>query len=205
MHREILSKQQLDLLPLISAFSDQYYLVGGTAIALHIGHRHSIDYDLFTEGEIKRKQIKNVIDKKGFHPDRIIYEAYDQMHIIITGVKLTFFQYPFKINAEHNFESIINIPDLIDLAAMKVYALGGRAKWKDYVDLFFILKDHFSLKEVSSRAKELYGEYYNEKLFKEQLCWFEDIDYTETVTFADDQPTEEDIKLFLTEKATTAF
>ena len=48
MHREILTKEQVDLLPLINKFSEDFGLVGGTAIALHIGHRESIDLDLFT-------------------------------------------------------------------------------------------------------------------------------------------------------------
>ena len=43
-----------------------------------------------------------------------------------------------------NFEDIINIPDLPTLAAMKTYALGRRGKWKDYVDLYFIIKDFFN-------------------------------------------------------------
>ena len=48
MHDNILTNEQRNLLPLIKAFSKDYYLVGGTAIALHIGHRRSIDFDLFT-------------------------------------------------------------------------------------------------------------------------------------------------------------
>ena len=46
MHKEILTKEQLELLPTIKFFSKDFGLVGGTAIALHIGHRHSIDFDL---------------------------------------------------------------------------------------------------------------------------------------------------------------
>jgi hypothetical protein len=54
MHREILSKGQLALLPLIKLFSKEFYLAGGTAVALHIGHRRSIDFDLFTDKNIIR-------------------------------------------------------------------------------------------------------------------------------------------------------
>jgi hypothetical protein len=205
MHKEVLSEQQIKLLPLISEFSRQYYLVGGTAVALHIGHRQSIDFDLFTEKQIKRKQIKNIIESKGWQPEQIVYEAYDQIHLIITGIRITFFQYPYAMKAELDFENIIKIPELIDLAAMKAYALGGRAKWKDYVDLYFILKEFLSFKEISEKAKEIYKGFYNEKLFKEQLSWFKDIDYSESVTFVREKPEEEEIKRFLTDIATTAF
>jgi len=47
MHKEILDNNQLSLLDLVKSFRREFYLVGGTAIALHIGHRRSIDFDLF--------------------------------------------------------------------------------------------------------------------------------------------------------------
>jgi len=47
MHKEILSGNQMALLPFVQKFIKEYYLAGGTAIALHIGHRRSIDFDLF--------------------------------------------------------------------------------------------------------------------------------------------------------------
>ena len=55
MHDEVLTKEQKDILPLIAEFKKEFYLVGGTAIALQIGHRYSIDFDLFSFKEIKRK------------------------------------------------------------------------------------------------------------------------------------------------------
>jgi len=205
MHREILTKNQLELLPLISNFSKQYYMVGGTAIALHVGHRYSIDLDLFTESKIKRIQIKNILEKNGYKPQQVIYEAYDQMHLIVNGVKITFFQYPYKVTAKCNFDNVINIPELIDLAAMKAYALGGRAKWKDYVDMYFILKDYFSLRQVVDKAIEIFNIYFNEKLFREQLSYFNDVDYTESVTYLDKEVLDKDIKQFLIKAATTEF
>jgi Nucleotidyl transferase AbiEii toxin, Type IV TA system len=62
MHRNILTAKQVKLLPLLREFFQDYYLVGGTAIALYLGHRHSIDFDLFTSGRIKKLSIKKVID-----------------------------------------------------------------------------------------------------------------------------------------------
>ncbi len=64
MFKEILTQEQIELLPFIKKFAKDYYLVGGTAIALHIGHRRSIDFDLFTQHNIKRKQIKNIIERE---------------------------------------------------------------------------------------------------------------------------------------------
>lgn len=156
MFKEILTKEQVELLPLIKKFSKEHYMVGGTAIALHIGHRRSIDFDLFTEQTIKRKQIKNIIENSGYPVTDILWEASDQMHIVINGVKITFFQYTHTIPATIGFERIIAMPSLLDLAVMKATALGGRAKWKDYVDLYFILKKYFSYNDVVKRTKELF-------------------------------------------------
>ena len=203
MHEEILHEKQVELLPLITQFTKQYYLVGGTAIALYIGHRHSIDFDLFTENKIQRRKIKNIIIKCGWEPDNIIYEAFDQMHLIVNNVKITFFLFPHKIDSKHNFNNIIKLPELIDLAAMKAYALGGRAKWKDYIDVYFLLKEYFSFSDIAKRAKQIYGSFFNEKLFKEQLSYFIDVDYSEEIEFMPGYETDDDeIKQFLTEIAT---
>ena len=126
MHTEILSEKQKNLLSLISAFSKEYYLVGGTAIALYLGHRTSIDFDLFTNKNIKRNSIKNRFEKEQINYT-VIHEAFDQFHLLINGVKLTFFNFPFIIEHKHWFSEYIKMPSLIDLAAMKAFALGGRA------------------------------------------------------------------------------
>ena len=98
-----------------------------------------------------------------------------------------------------------NQPDLLTLSAMKAFALGGRAKWKDYVDLFFLLRDHFSLQQISEHAKGIFGAFFNEKLFREQLCYFQDIDYSEEVDFVAPAFSSDEMKQFLTEAATTPF
>ena len=89
--------------------------------------------------------------------DGILYEAYDQLHLSVGGVKMTFFQYPHSVARLQAFEDVVSVPSLLDLAAMKAHALGGRAKWKDYVDLYFLLKTSFGFNEISSRAKAIFG------------------------------------------------
>ncbi|MBA3016814.1 MAG: nucleotidyl transferase AbiEii/AbiGii toxin family protein [Proteobacteria bacterium] len=205
MHNNILTDKQRKLLPLIKAFSKDYYLVGGTAIALHIGHRRSIDFDLFTGDDIKRRSIRNQIEKDGFAIESVLYEAFDQLHVIVNSVKITFFNFPYEVVHPIDFEGIIRIPALLDLAAMKTYALGGRAKWKDYVDLYFVLKDYHDLKKISSRAAEIFGNSFNAKLFREQLCYFDDIDYSEKVDYVGEEIEENKIKEFLSDIATMRF
>ena len=107
MHTEILSEEQKKLLPLIKLFKKDYYLVGGTAIALHIGHRRSIDFDLFTKKKIQHSRIKKIISGSSPDTPHFLYESDDQIHVKINDVKITFFHFPFNIPASVNFNSII--------------------------------------------------------------------------------------------------
>jgi Nucleotidyl transferase AbiEii toxin, Type IV TA system len=201
MYKQILSEEQLELLPLIYEFSRQYILVGGTAIGLQIGHRQSIDFDLFSFKLIKPQSIKNRLKSQDIHYE-IIHQEYDQLHLLVNSVKLTFFTFPYKIDASESFEDIIKMPSLIDLGAMKALALGGRAKWKDYVDMYFLFKDHFSLQEIEKRANELFNEAFNIKLFRQQLVYFKDIDYSEKVFYLNNEPSKSGIEKFLIDIAT---
>ena len=199
MHDEILNADQLKLLPLMAQFRREYYLVGGTAIALHIGHRRSVDFDLFKMSAINHKKNVDKIVAAGFAP-QITRRVAEQMNLLVNGVKLTFFQYPFPVVPEDGFGKVFRMPSLISLAAMKAYAMGRRSKWKDYVDLYFLLTKHFTLEEVSAKATELFGEFFSEKLFRAQLSYFDDIDYTEQVDYlVQDPPTEKEIKSTLTD------
>lgn len=200
MHKEILSEKQQELLPLIRQFSREYYLAGGTALALHIGHRRSIDYDLFKFSSVNHK--KNIDKITGSRlPYEVTWREAGQMNVTLGEVKLTFLEYPFQIAAARKFENIIRVPKLIDLAAMKAYALGRRSKWKDYVDIYFILKNYFSISQISARSSEIFDQLFSEKLFRAQLNYFDDIDYSEQIEYVDAPVPEDEIRSWLTEIA----
>jgi hypothetical protein len=205
MHRNILKKEQVELLPLIKIFKKDFYLAGGTAIALHIGHRYSLDFDLFTSGDIKRKGLKMLMARHNYTVQQILFEDPIQLHCIVNGVKLTFFQFPYPITPSVEFEKTIKMPDLLTLAAMKAFALGGRGKWKDYVDLYYIFRDHYVFEQVTEKAGSLFGDAFNQKLFKQQLAYFDDISFEEEVEYVSDSVSENEIKNYLTEIALTQF
>lgn len=182
MHKEILTPAQTRLLPLLRQFSKDFYLVGGTAIALHIGHRQSIDFDLFTAKEFDNAKVKRAISKEA-KINQIMRDEKGQYTILIGEVHMTFFQYPFDISARHWLDRIVKMPDVLTLAAMKAYALGRRAKWKDYVDLYFVMKKYHSIAAIAEKASAIFGREFNEKLFREQISYFDDINYSEEVTY----------------------
>lgn len=194
MHSEILSKEQVELLPWIRQFRREFYLVGGTAIAFYLGHRRSVDFDMFKIGNLNHKKNLERIRATGFEYE-VTRRVTEQMNCIINNVKVTFFQYPFEITAKQDVEGVFRVPALLDLAAMKAYALGRRSKWKDYVDLYFLLKNHFDISQISKRASGIFGELFSEKMFRVQLSYFADVDYTEQVDYMiENPPTNEQIQ-----------
>ena len=202
MHSEILNDKQTELLPLMAQFRREYYLVGGTAIALYIGHRRSIDFDLFKPSAINHKRNLDKIASSQF-THAVTRRVSEQMNLVVNDVKVTFFQYPFPIEPTAKFMDFFRMPSLLQLASMKAYALGRRSKWKDYVDLYFLLREYFTIADISSAATQIFGELYSEKMFRTQLCYYDDIDYTESIDWLiPNPPTEAEIKQALTEFAT---
>ena len=200
LHTNIFSEEQKELLPFIQSFEKEYYLVGGTAIALHIGHRESIDFDMFKLGNVSKNKIVKRIEAFGL-TYKLIFANAESFHIMIQGVKITFFQYPFKIPVKKTTLGI-KMPNLLHLAAMKAYALGRRAKWKDYLDLYVILKDFHDLENITKTAESIFKNMFSAKLFIQQLCYFKDIDYSEEVAFTSESINEDEIKRFLIDIAT---
>ena len=101
--------------------------------------------------------------------------------IFIQGVKITFYHFPFIIDYSERLAGYFKLPNLLTLAAMKAYALGQRAKWKDYVDLYYILKQFHSLNQIVEKTHQIFGSEFNEKIFRVQLAYFKDIDYSEKI------------------------
>jgi len=182
MHKEILTKEQSDLLPFVRAFNKDFRLVGGTAIALHIGHRRSIDFDLFSDKPFKNSDIRRKISQS-MPIEHLIVNHTGELTFLIKGVKFTFYQYRFILEYGEKFDDVIAMPDLLTLAAMKAHALGGRAKWKDYVDLYFIMTRFYNLAQIVEKANGLFKDDFNEKLFRTQLGYFDDVNYAEKVEY----------------------
>ena len=181
MNKQVLNNDQKLLLPFIKSFCPSYYLVGGTAIALHLGHRRSIDFDLFTDSTFDPMVIRNsIIKSKSI--DYTFSQGVGELTVLINKVKMTFFHYPFIIKRDMLFEQIIALPDLITLGAMKAFALGRRAKWKDYVDLYLIFQK-YSFQEIIDKTNSIFKAEFNEKLFRTQLSYFNDIDYSEEIEY----------------------
>ena len=134
MQTEILTGKQNELIPYLKSFKRKFYLVGGTAIALHLGHRRSIDFDLFCKTDVNKKDIRKKLERFPFKIVKLSEDT-DQIHFIINDIKITFFNYPYEIEHPLRLGQYFSLPKLLSLSSMKAYALSRRAKWKDYVNL----------------------------------------------------------------------
>ena len=156
---------------------------------------------MFKPTELNHKRNLDRIVASGFEY-QVTRRVFEQMNLIVGDVKLTFFQYPFPVVSEDKFGNVFRMPSLISLAAMKAYALGRRSKWKDYVDLYFLLTRCFRLHEVADKAIQVFGDLFSEKLFRAQLSYFNDVDYTEKVEYlVETPPSDDEIKATLTQLA----
>ena len=182
MPKEILSPEQVQLLPFLKTVSKNFGLVGGTAVALHLGHRRSIDFDLFSHKPFDNNAVKRIVTRVAEITKTFVRHS-GEYTFMCGEVKVTFYHYPYTIEYTESLDHIIKIPDLLTLAAMKAFALGKRAKWKDYVDLYFIMRDAHPLSEIVCKSAEVFGNEFNEKLFRVQLSYFSDINYNERVEF----------------------
>ncbi|MCL1909388.1 MAG: hypothetical protein FWG05_00460, partial [Kiritimatiellaeota bacterium] len=85
---------------------------------------------------------------------------------------------------------------------MKAFALGRRSKWKNYTDLYFLLRDHFKLSEIIGKAELIFRDEFSAKLFRSQLSYHADIDYSEKVDYMPGYEIPDgEVRAFLTDKA----
>lgn len=156
LHYEILDKSRRSLLPRLAGFKDNFYLAGGTALALQLGHRDSIDFDFFTsetfDSELVYQQIEALCGEQSIEKTQ---QVLNTLSVIIGGrIKLSFFKLPYRtvlpfIETEH-----LNILQAKEIAVMKLIAL-LRATYRDYVDMYYLLKI-FTLEEIFALAKRKY-------------------------------------------------
>ena len=136
---ELLKK--LQELPLL----DNTRLVGGTALALQIGHRKSIDLDFFGEFNF---EIQELIDEIKEFAELTILSESKNIHVYsINGIKVDFVNYKYPWLDKAVIEDGVVLADIKDIAAMTISAIIGRGTKKDFIDIAFLLQK-FSLAEI---------------------------------------------------------
>lgn len=157
MFREILTGAQQTVLELLSRIPEvrTFYLAGGTALALHLGHRRSRDFDFFRPKDFKPQDLAAHIQNAG--ELQLLQETAGTLTVAIRGVPTSFFHYGYPLlRPLQETPWSIGLAHADDIAAMKLAALAGRGSRKDFVDLYFYCRDRAPLDDVFSFFKEKY-------------------------------------------------
>jgi len=155
LHTETVLPCTLDILKRIQALPNvsELRLVGGTALALHIGHRKSVDLDLFgsfDEGTSFRSLLLNA----GYAADGS--ENGTVQSLKVNGVKVDFVNYPYPWLDESVSEDGMTLADIHDIAAMKLSAAANRGRKKDFIDIAFLL-DKLSIEDLFDLYKRKFS------------------------------------------------
>lgn len=130
-------------------------LVGGTALSLMLGHRESVDLDLFGSHNLDVNQLLQVVSDAGIEVS-LQYDTKSIMCCYCNGVKVDFVKYDFvKWLKEPLIIDDIRLASLEDIAAMKLNAVTGRGTKKDFIDLYFLMRK-FTLDQMLRLFVEKY-------------------------------------------------
>jgi len=155
------------------AFLDKYVLVGGSALTLYLCHRKSEDLDFFTyDDSFDKREIFKYI--KQFENKEILNQTDEQVDLLLDGVKVTFFNAQWSFLKPKKIEKF-NLSSIESIAAMKINVLFLRAKYRDYYDIYFLVKKSMSLKKVFKCSLDVL-EGINFKLFSVALLYTDDIE-----------------------------
>lgn len=156
LHEKAVSSELLDLIKKLQSLQElsEFRLVGGTALALQLGHRSSVDIDLFSNKHLDKAYLQFTIEN--FFPTirEIAFTSFG-MTCFINEIKLDLCFDGGKFIRPPIMKSDIKLASLQDIAAMKLNAITNRATQKDFFDIA-VLSDFFSLKEMLQFYKEKY-------------------------------------------------
>jgi len=197
LHLEVLTDLGKALFPKLLVFKDDFYLAGGTALALQLGHRVSADFDLFSPDPIKKTLLSRVENDLAGGPLAPMIATSRELTAMIKGVKCTFLHYPFALLYPFPVNTPIRILSARELLVTKVYTIGRRGSLKDYVDLWAGIEAGIvAFPELIELAGKKYGEAFNDRLFLEQLLYLDDV--ADEILFMHGyvQPTKEELRGF---------
>ena len=172
-----LNSNQLKVYEKLEKLGGDFVLADGTALMLQINHRKSYDFDCFSEKPLDKLLLRKV--SRIFGKDIKILIDNSNLLLFTTSekVKIDLVYYPYKPLHELVENKPISLFDVKDIASNKAYTIGRRATWRDYVDLFYLLKSNIvNIKDVIKEAKIRFNGEFSEKLFLEQLVYFEDLE-----------------------------
>jgi len=151
-----------------------YFLVGGTALSLQLGHRISNDIDLFTRDDLNKDEILDFLnrDYNGVYQIHNIQNTV--LQISINGVKIDFVKYDYDLIEDVKSEEGIRYLGKKDISAMKLMAIANRGdQAKDFVDIYYLLEE-ITLGDMFEYYKQKYKQH-DVCQIKRSLVYFDDV------------------------------
>lgn len=150
-----------------------FYLAGGTALALYFGHRLSEDFDFFSPKEFDNLQLVSMLSEIGDF--QISGQDDHTLHGLLNDVKINFLHYPYsQLNDHQNYQGIL-IASILDIALMKLIALVQRGTKKDFFDLYQIEKEYMPIDELLEKIPVKYElNSYDPLLIYKSMGYFDD-------------------------------
>ena len=171
----IIEPHTFELIPQLQAIPalKEFYLVGGTALALQLGHRNSIDIDLFTKNDFS---VEDLLSALASHFSvQSTFKANGTLLSFVENVKVDFIRHPYPLILPPITEEGITFLSKEDIVAMKLNAISNSGKrLKDFIDVYFLL-EHFSLSEMIGFYTTKYPNF-NPLIAIRAINYFEDID-----------------------------
>jgi hypothetical protein len=180
---DILPPAQLAVWCSLNEIPRNFVLYGGTALALHLGHRESIDYDFFSDTHfdpdtlLELNLLRDVIVlQKDANTLTVRKDYYGE------SVMISFFGVPklIRLRTPHLAkDNQLQIASLLDIAGTKAAVVQKRAESKDYIDIDALLaKSTLTLGHALAAGKAIYGDSFNPEVTLKALCYFGDEELT---------------------------
>ncbi len=152
-----------------------FYLAGGTAAALQLGHRRSIDLDFFSNKSFDVEKILHTLSQISK------FKIIDKNSHTLTGywqrTRLEFFYYPYKLIQRYKIWDNVKIAGLQDIGLMKMIAIANRGSKKDFFDLYVISNEILSLDKMFTLLSKKYAKVnYDKYHLLKSLVYFDDAD-----------------------------
>lgn len=203
MFYDILDEKRIEILPLFQPLKDRFYLAGGTGLALQIGHRDSVDFDFFMQEHFNTFTVYTELLEL-FESRKLVktLEEKDSLNVIVDNtIKLSLLRYPYALLNSCIDEKYMRIASIEDIGCMKLSTISGRAIEKDYIDLYFILKQ-IPLSTLLEKAKQKMPDL-DRNLVLKSLVYFDDMT-SERIIFKHDSEVQfSEVKKFLENQVTS--
>lgn len=174
MFLSVLDRRRIGLLKKLGFLKKHgFYLAGGTALALQIKHRTSLDFDFYTEKEFDPRKLREKFDEE-FEEVREIHIAEDTLGLEVDGIGISFFRYPYPLVKPLQKIESAYLASLEDIAAMKIIAISQKGKRRDFIDIYFLIKD-FGLRKIIDLTRKKYP-MFNIYVGLQGLVYFKDAD-----------------------------